>query len=255
MRSYGNTTPAGPTHVGHVKLPTTPRHTEHIDPFDLVEQGRQRQRTRGIILLNPTPTPEPAPAPKPKPKPRKTTPQPKYDGPPRKPGPNSAPAPANTLSWDVTEAATLARDGWTATQLATKYDVTPETIRYQMKRRGVPLVNMRNKNRVDHHAMATLAAEGKTTTQIATILGCSRKTVWRSLTERRTPFVDGRTTNGTNQPLRDLLAANNTTPADVRTWARDTDHHCPPTGLPPRALIETYLLTTNRTTRTERHTA
>lgn len=43
--------------------------------------------------------------------------------------------------------------------------------------------------------------------------------------------------------LRDLLAANRITGRDVRIWANQTGRHCPGHGIPPRHLIEDYLLT------------
>ena len=56
--------------------------------------------------------------------------------------------------------------------------------------------------------------------------------------------------------LKDLMHANGITAADVRTWAHLTGRDCATRGVPPRPLVEDYLLNrTPRTTHTERNTA
>lgn len=193
MNTYGTAIAGGP--LTATPITTTRTTTSHDDPFARLEAARARNATRGITLTN-KPDPDaqarlirlglraapgqPPPA-KPKPKPRRKPAKARRTGPPRPPGPRGGPAPAEALSWDVEAAATLAADGWTAMQLAEKYGVTPTTVRYQMKRRSIPLVNQKHTPKYDHDAMLTMAADGHTSTEIAQALGCSRKAVYSVL--------------------------------------------------------------------------
>ncbi len=97
-------------------------------------------------------------------------------------------------------------------------------------------------------AAADLYATGLTRTQVAERLGIGVRAVDKGIAlvgARPRPGVDHAT------HLRDLMAANNVDAADVRAWAHATGRDCPARGIPPRPLVETYLLEAHHRTSKE----
>lgn len=97
-------------------------------------------------------------------------------------------------------------------------------------------------------AAARLYADGLTRQQVADRLGIGVRTVDTALRHTGTPtrpaahIPGAHTGNDGAADLKALLHANGITSTQVRAWARDTGRPCPTHGIPPRALVEDYLL-------------
>lgn len=100
---------------------------------------------------------------------------------------------------------------------------------------------------VEEAIVATYAELGNVVA-VARRLHVSDKTIRRTLLERGVRIANaaqvqaGRPGTNNAAQLADLMAAHHVTAADVRSWAAQTGRDCPSRGIPPRSLVEAYIL-------------
>lgn len=163
-------------------------------------------------------------------------------------------------TWDVGYATVLAGQGKTVPEIAREVGTTLANVRRVLKRRGVALVDGRTNHSGGTHPITLRVAALETrhlaemysrlgsAAAVADELALPATTTGRLLRARgievRTSgeVQAGRPGEDRAGPLRELMDANGVTSADVRAWAQAEGREVRGPGVPPRELIEAYLL-------------
>lgn len=164
---------------------------------------------------------------------------------------------APTGSADAARIVELYTAGATVKEVAEHLSIGIATVRRRLKAANVAMrddrsTNSGGQNHLSDHTVAMICelytAHHLTGKEVAHRLGIGQTSVSRVLRAQgltaRVSAVVQKGRHGTNNAasLRDLMANNGIHSGDVRAWARRTGRAIPGRGLPPRHLVEAYLL-------------